>query len=443
MVLMSVLILEFLLLAEALRRVDRLCAAVLCSIYIMLGQIYMQYRSSSFFDHRFPPGNFGEFYFHPDKWTVFFLGVFFVIYGSTFGLRNARKTITLNDAARNFIGTPIVKHSYVILALLLFVRFCTIDIGVLWKNNQYLLINSVESLDYDNPITRLAKALTSIAALLAGFSLGGDIVARQGKRVIVGLVLVGVYLLFPIASASRSAVLPMASISLCLICIGNRKHVIPAVLAGIMGMVFFVMAQMARSTGEYGISVIPNYLKLLSHASFDDLIRMTVGSISQGFFITPDSIAFDAEHPIQYKLLSFSPMPSAIDGFSSILPLYEVRLHAFVPMSAVGEAFQFGLPYVVLFFLTVVVALRLNIKAANKENRILFVVTSALVTVFFINSFTYPMRNVYRNILVVIVILSAGKFLSYVWVFLPKKPKRSSRLMNQTRILNLSGDKID
>lgn len=428
MTLALILIVELLLLAELMHRVDRMSAVVFCSIYIIVGQLQLSYHASSFFGHEFPPGNFGEFHYNTKRWLLFFFSVFIFLYVCSLGLRNRARQSSVGEEARRLLALPIIRHTYLILFIFLLIRILTIDLGTLWKNNQYLLINSKEALTFENGAVHLAKSLVGPVTLMACFVLGNDIVYRRTQRILIGLSLVLVSLLFSVASGSRSAALPPAAIGLSLLALGKPRHIFLATVFFLSGLWFFIVAQVARSTGEFGIARIPHFLSLIAEVGPDDLRRFTLGSFTQGFMITPDAVAQNPSYPLEYKLLSFSPFPSAIDGFDQIRAQAEVRLHAFVPMSAVGEAFGFGWAYVALYAATLAIALRANLRAANRKNPILFVSTSLVLTAMFISGFTYPMRNIYRSILLVIILLNfRAIFLPFAILFFGKRHRNRPR----------------
>ena len=76
---------------------------------------------------------------------------------------------------------------------------------------------------------------------------------------------------------------------------------------------------------------------------------------AQGF---ANALLIMPDYSDQYKLLSFSPLVSALDGFDHIRYLDEIRINRYVPISALSQIWHFGMTYTVIFFFVVFVWLR-------------------------------------------------------------------------------------
>ena len=79
-----------------------------------------------------------------------------------------------------------------------------------------------------------------------------------------------------------------------------------------------------------------------------DALQILIITFSSGLLNFAVATDLFAKYTFEYKILSFSPLPSAIDGFSSCCQHMQYRIHEFTPFSAISEAAKFGFGYVFL-----------------------------------------------------------------------------------------------
>lgn len=389
---------------DMLRRLSATSAAVLCAAYVMMTQVYFVYRAAFFESYRFPVGSYGSFYYRTDEGVLIYACIFFLIFISTVGLR-IRTGASLGRAfwEDTRIHSLIGPVSIVILALTL-MRLMTIDPAILWYNNEYLLIGSRAGLLVNNPIFALLASLSSLIMLVAGVAFACAVILRRWvSAAILGssLMILGV---IAVAGASRNAALPAAAMAVTFFLLGTAKHRIWAALMALVCLGTIVVALIGRSTDELGISSIPHNFNMLFSEEGSQYIEIMFLNLSQGIFVTTDSIYIGGTFPDLYKWLSFSPFPSAIDGFERIRH-FQVRLHSFVPMSALGEVYNFGWPWMVWFSIVLGFLLRSNARLDTARYPFVAIMSSLLIFVFFVMANAYPMRNVFRQFLIAYVVV--------------------------------------
>lgn len=389
---------------DMLRRLPATSAAVLCAAYVMMTQVYFIYRAAFFDSYRFPVGSYGSFYYRTEEGVVIYACIFGLIYLSTVGL-TARTAVTPRRAfsedtrLHGLIGPA----SLVILAATL-TRLMTIDPAILWYNNEYLLIGSRAGLLVDNPIFALLASIVSLIMLIAGVAFACAVLLRRWVSAAILAFCLLILSAIAVAGASRNAAIPAASVAVTLFLLGTARHRIWAALMAVACLGTIAVALIGRSTDELGISSIPRNVALLFSEEGRLYVEVMFLNLSQGIFVTTDSIYIGGAFPDLYKWLSFSPFPSAIDGFDGIRH-FQVRLHSFVPMSAIGEVYNFGWPWMVWFAAVLGLLFRANAKLDSARYPFIAIVSSLLIFVYFVMANAYPMRNVFRQFLVAYLVV--------------------------------------
>lgn len=389
---------------DMLRRLSATSAAVLCAAYVMMTQVYFVYRAAFFESYRFPVGSYGSFYYRTDEGVLIYACIFFIIYLSTVGLKvKSSATLRHSFAEDSRIHRLIGPVSLIILAITL-TRLATIDPAILWYNTEYLLIGSRAGLLIDNAIFALVASISSLIMVIAGVSFACAVLLRRWVPAAVFGVSVLILNIIAVAGASRSAAIPAAAIAVTFFLLGTVKHRIWAALLLVTCLATIALALIGRSIDELGISSIPDHFSVLFSEEGPLYIEMLLLNLSQGIFVTTDSIYIGGTFPDLYKWLSFSPFPSAIDGFERIRH-FQVRLHSFVPMSALGEVYNFGWPWMVWFSIVLGFLLRSNARLDTARYPFVAIMSSLLIFVFFVMANAYPMRNVFRQFLIAYVVV--------------------------------------
>lgn len=200
------------------------------------------------------------------------------------------------------------------------------------------------------------------------------------------------YYLFFFSEHSRAAVLVPAFIGMNYFVMrpNVRKYLVPVFTI----IFFFTLASAGEGRGhsEHGFASIPsNFSRYFSENIGDESLSVVV-NLCEGIFSTAESLQIKAPFNSQYKILTFSPLPSFIDGFSDIRKSSEHRLHAYVPMSGIGEAINFGWPAFVLLILIYFLLIRSH-SAIAKTYPTLFLLCNFLILFSLYHLLAYPLRN--------------------------------------------------
>jgi hypothetical protein len=246
--------------------------------------------------------------------------------------------------------------------------------------------------EFSDTIMRTAP-LFSILSCLAVCRLIGT---RHILLKTIAIVLTVCYFLIVLSQHSRAAafVPVLLAINFALLRLKGRRIVVP-VMAFVAAITLLgVLA--GRETDQHGLSVLPETI-LSPFISPDpiDNIAQSLMDFCQGTVVTAESLQVTGTFDRMYKILAFSPLPSFIDGYASIRADSEHRLHDYVPMSGVGEAFNFGWFYVCLLVAGLTILVRAHVRIAQ-INPAIFILCNFLIMFSVYMLFSYPLRNALR-----------------------------------------------
>jgi hypothetical protein len=131
----------------------------------------------------------------------------------------------------------------------------------------------------------------------------------------------------------------------------------------------FLYAITARGGLIHGITgIVPNLLNW-NYAAGDSLIIAL--NICQGPYVMAEAIrGGSCVYDPAYVNLSFSVLPSFIDGWRSVVDQYQ-RINWFTPFNAFAELYFFGWPYQVFFLFVYAICVRVLTKAMLERGTVL------------------------------------------------------------------------
>jgi hypothetical protein len=303
-----------------------------------------------------------------------------------------------SDITKNMISIIRSKYinAYIYGAIFLIIFHLSLvliyaDWSLLWINSAYLSsIYNLNMIDYD-PLALGSTAMRAMPHLLIVTTLVVCVcvwLKRWPEAVLSGL-LTGFYFLVVLGLHSRAAALTPTIIAAVLFLLRPKFYKPAAAFCLIIVILSMVIALNGRSSPYQGLGALGNDFALLFSK---DSNPMAVGQqIAQGAFVLAESLILTPDLPTIYKVLSFSPLPSFIDGYSALLPI-QVRLSLYVPMSGVAETIHFGPIYIVTAGMILALAARLNIKISN-YNQLLFTLSNFLIMCGIYGSFSYSART--------------------------------------------------
>lgn len=293
------------------------------------------------------------------------------------------------------------------------IHFFSLNLSTIWKDDSYILGN--RALKFENSFFIIVNKISGVISILAMLLISISYLLKNNKAFYLLLVPFSFYLLLKIGFHSRSAALYLGVMAglLMLSSKKNDKYIFSPFLF-LLSFFVLINSLVGRNTNIHGISSLAYLLENVYVGINNGILNDVLANIFEGSFVLGDTFFYlYHSYPEIYKVLSISPFPSFIDGFSHKALSYEFRLHAFVPMSALGELLIFGYFYIFAYFTIIFFALYFCIKSAQKKKTLLFFVVLTLISLASYLQFAYPVRNVMRFFYIAI-------FLCLIFIYIPK-----------------------
>lgn len=395
---------EVLLLLEACRRIRLLSGFAMIGLYIIACQV--AYHLAQFVPvvDIAAPGQLRSHLYFNDAGLLLYFWIFLCCYAATLGLV-VRKPVNdgLDDVGQSLSGNWL-GVALAICGVLVLVHAAAIDWTALWYNRRYLLLSSTLGLSINNEFTALVQELALLVGVVSAFGFAASLSTGHRFMALGFAIVLGWHVVLALANSGRSAAVYLFVVAAVAAVMMRRWRWIVASGFASLALLCLLMALAGRQARAFGISVIADHM-WAAIKSAPQRMLVVLGNLTQGIFVTNDGFILNPQHQERYKLLSFSPFPSVVDGFESVRRIAEIRLHTYVPMSAITEVVAFGPLYAAAAALSLVLGIRLSILAAQRGQVLLSVLTGAWLFLIFVQAGAYPMRNVFRQELIAIVAL--------------------------------------
>ncbi len=324
-----------------------------------------------------------------------------------------RATIPATGGRRRFsdilIGIHAVKFvTFVLiitLAALQILHFVMIDKGLLWYNSLYGKLKNPESHGLHTPFERVIFFFLRPSGLIAA-AIGPLIFVRVSRFLGALLLALTLYpLVFGLAENSRYAALLLfiASAAFWIASRGIATKILSTVIA-IFGLATWVKVLILRNSPYQGVVSFVLFWGELANSDlgFREILWGLLMNTLQATHTVANALLLGGSYDDVYKIGSFSPLPSAVDGLGEKLRAEQYRVSAYVPYNGLAEAWLFGVPWFALILLILFVwgfwCARVW-KSSNILRRTL-VLVSMLGVVYL---FQYPLRNSLRYLVIALL----------------------------------------
>lgn len=318
---------------------------------------------------------------------------------SVIGKFKTLKSVKLNkEAISQSTGKKSFRYIVVFLLCLIFIHMVLylfiIDWDLLWHNKVYLSSLADQTAvaflgtDLSSTISRAVTPMSTLAAMSYAIASNGR---YSLLKVLSGLTSF-LYFLLLFSLHSRAAIIaPLIIMANAFVMNPEKRKLIATVM--IFVLVFVLSSALeGRGRPEHGLSSIPTNIERFFLGETFNQITTVITNFCEGIFSTAEALQINDPFALRYKILAFSPLPSLIDGYSSIRAASEHRLHHYVPMPGVIEVIHFGPIYVVALFVLFFVFIRTHVKlAAYKPTA--FLISNFLLLFSVYHLFAYPLRN--------------------------------------------------
>jgi len=294
--------------------------------------------------------------------------------------------------------------SLIITLMLLTLHFFSMDSNILWQNHTYLLMADPMKMGIKNVLLRSVHLFIPFFGLISA----GLIIHFYYSRSHIYLFLTTPIFLYSLVLmlAQNSRWAPLYFFIMFLYCVLLKKGnlLIYCFFIGV-GFLFFLKVLIGRGGYNQGISSIFYGFSEIKIGSLFFYFMGFLNNIGEGAIGFANAELIAPTYDLKYKILSFSPFPSLIDGFSSIKPYNEIRISKHVPMSSISEARWFGVFFILIFHSTLIFLLKTANKVFYSTKGIVPVIITGFVCWAVFTMSSYPIRNIYRIILLMIFCL--------------------------------------
>jgi len=349
---------------------------------------------------------------------IVYLYLIFVSYCSSVSIdkaksedENLKKVLYLH-----FLESKVFFLIIFALFMLCVLHLILIDLDKIISYKVYLSIRNFEFVGVDSTIfSTLHKLLPLIGLFLAPVFVY-HVYKKNWLLLFFSFSVFSYSFLYSLSLASRFSVLQILVVAVTIYLLDSRRKLLVffisllalTVFAGVLSIRF------VNITYQLGFG-IPSLLLIYEkhYKVFLDASAFLFFNVFGGGFGTAVNLSEKGvEYPFLYKILSFSPFPSFLDGFSQVRDA-EVRINEYAPFNNLSEVYHFGLFYVVVYTLFLSFFLRAYDRFYKaREGVVYFIIMLPAFFGFFVFH-NYPIRNSFRwmvvSFLVVVAINTFGQ----------------------------------
>jgi hypothetical protein len=290
------------------------------------------------------------------------------------------------------------QATLILLTLILFslVHFLMIEKSVLWYNLDYQIIKTPEDIGNSGIFFRMYHFLFRIVGIFAAVTMVYYFSTGKFLNFAASFVLFSYSFFLLYVGESRWINIYIFVLFFSRYIFFRRKPSFLEIIFWLVIFVFlFVKVIVGRNFGVYGVAVQGEIISEVASLNWIAVLFGMMINFGDGFLNLANTSVHDFLYSLEYKVGSFSPFPSVIDGFSEIQE-EEHRISLFVPFNALSEAYSFGAPYFLLLLFIIFLFLYSSDRVYNLVGLYGRLI---LVVILFWNVFLmfgYPIRNVMR-----------------------------------------------
>jgi len=335
-----------------------------------------------------------------------------VVYGVTivggFGARTpSPEELTADRAVTNrVLDSALFSRAAgigLLLVLTLYVwHFLAIDKSLLIINFRYLTIGNPQDMGMSNPVLVLAHYATGPLGMLTGAMMMYYFRRRVSLYGALCFLLTAYFVMLKLAGFSRWCALILAAVFASLVMMrameGRRLVSIGTVLSLCLVLAVYVLVLEGRDNSVQGLAGVVLTIATLDIDPLASLGQIAM-NISLGAVTTATALAqMNQYYPEPYKILSFSPLPNAIDGFRQYFA-YSGFINAATPFNSISEAILFGSLYFIIYIAVIAWCIRSLTHSFLELGPVIGLILSTPALFAIMAMHTYPMRNSLRLLL--------------------------------------------
>lgn len=312
-----------------------------------------------------------------------------------------------SSVSHNLLGNITIKYSYVkifvyVNFLLMVFLLLNIRLDLVMSNTQYLTMVNVKQMGLTNPILIVYQKSISFIGAISFFIMMLISTSKKFDRKLLMFLLFlvgGTCYVYQMGNNSRSVGLILGGYLLGVFLLhkdGRVKYV--KIVATLIILVYSYTSVLVGRGGTY--QGVAHIYENVEKTHLDMLVKdgFLFENLFAGAYIHYLGRDESVIYPETYKILSFSILPSNLDGFDKYRK-YTGFVNPFVPFNNILELSNFGIPYLVFYLLILSVAL-FYINRVVVINSIIGYILAMPSYLFFIANQQYPIRNFFRYLLV-------------------------------------------
>lgn len=247
---------------------------------------------------------------------------------------------------------------------------------------------------------------------IASVAIAGNVFGSKSKylRVIAALVALVFIVLFFGLGSRRLALAPLA-FALGFLLAKPKKILGALIPAAFLAIFLLPLPLYMRGLQEHGL--IAYAAALESYKLFDTDWVVTLNNVLISFPITGATAFGSSSIPLSYLGVSLNPLPGVLAGWYDISS--EMTLNRWTPFSAVGEAANYGMPWMAVVWVGVGILVGvielLMVRVVRAGYPIAAIGAVGLVSLFAIQSIQYTMRSSTRMLFYALILLIL------VWIY--------------------------
>lgn len=313
----------------------------------------------------------------------------------------ANRALT-NRLLEEALFSPLIGLGLVLALAIYAWHFASINKSLLIINFRYLTISNPQDMGLSNPILSIAHNATGPLGVLLGAMMVYYFRRRASLYGLACFILTAYFIMLKMAGFSRWAPLIFAAIlaSLIMMRVIEKLRLISigVVAFFFLSLLSYILVLEGRGSPVQGLAGIVVTVVELDADPLASLSQILI-NVSIGALTTATSFArAESFYPIAYKILSFSPFPSALDDFRSYL-YYTAFINSATPYSGIAEALEFGEIYFIVYFAINAYCIRLLTRSYLQLGPVIGLILSMPAYFAIMAMHTYPVRNSLRLLL--------------------------------------------
>jgi hypothetical protein len=301
-----------------------------------------------------------------------------------------------------------------VFSVVCIIHLLTIDVSSIWEYRGYLETRIPIQVGIRNgalqAFHRLLPEIGTILCLLTAYFF-----SRREWSVLCLLLFPTAYaVLFTASLASRYITVQLAAAGLVLFFLDRRRLLAP-IICGMAAVVLYgVVLSLRQEAANDGVYGLKPFLATLVGGTFyphGGIFVVLFDSIQGSFNLGHAVLSAPLDYPLEYKLKSFSPAPSFVDGFASVSWVALRKANENQPYGAYAETYLFGGGWLAAYMGLVLLALTCltYFRLTCRSKGAIFILSFSYLT--FLLMHTYPIRNSFR--LIILCVFTAMIFRWY------------------------------